>query len=83
MIRQASWHVRYFSPALNADVQSEEYPTEAHALEAAWQIARQDGKITAIEGPDGEIAGFDEIELWFREHGLAMPPVRMDATSKA
>ena len=72
-----TWHVRYFSPSLKTHLQSEEFPTEAHALEAAWDIARNDGRITMIEGPDGEIAGFDEIELWFREHGLVMPPVRV------
>ena len=76
MMKQAGWHVRYFSPSLKTDLQSQEFKTEAHALQAAWEIARADGQISAIEGPAGEIAGFDEIELWCRERGLAMPPVR-------
>lgn len=75
-----TWHVRYFSPPLKIELQTEEFPTEAHALQAAWLIARDEGQILGVEGPDGEIAGFDEIELWFREHGLALPPVRATVT---
>ncbi len=71
-----AWRVRYFSAALRHDMQSPDFRTEAEALSAAWDIAQTDGEITAIEGPDGEIAGIDEIELWFREHDLVMPPVR-------
>jgi len=70
------WRVRYFSTSLHHDLQSPDFPTEAEALAAAWEIAQGDGEITAIEGPDGEIAGTDEIEVWFREHNLVMPPVR-------
>jgi hypothetical protein len=68
-----AWHVRYFNPSLKTDLQSLEFPTEAHALQAAWHIAREDGRIKLVEGPDGESAGLDEIELWFREHGLVLP----------
>jgi len=71
-----TWRVRYFSPTLHHDMQSRDYLTEAEALAAAWEIARDDGEISAIEGPDGDIAGPDEIEVWFREHDLVMPPVR-------
>lgn len=71
-----SWRVRYFSPALRHDMQSIDFATEEEALAAAWDIARAEGEITAIEGPDGEIAGTDEIEVWFREHDLVLPPVR-------
>jgi hypothetical protein len=56
-------------------MQSPDFTTEAEALAAAWDIAQGDGQITAIEGPDGEIAGTDEIEVWFREHNLVAPPV--------
>jgi hypothetical protein len=71
-----TWRVRYFSPSLQHEMQSPDFPTEGEALAAAWDIAQDDGEITAIEGPDGEIAGTDEIEVWFREHNLVMPPVR-------
>jgi len=71
-----TWRVRYFSPALHHDMQSPDYATEAEALSASWEIAQGGGEISAIEGPDGEIAGTDEIEVWFREHNLVMPPVR-------
>lgn len=71
-----TWRVRYFSPSLHHEMQSQDFQTEAEALAAAWDIAQVDGEITAIEGPDGEIAGTDEIEVWFREHNLVMPPVR-------
>jgi hypothetical protein len=71
-----SWRVRYFSPEIHHEMQSDEFATEQEALAAAWEIAQGDGQITAIEGPDGEIADVDEIEVWFRERGLVMPPVR-------
>ncbi|MDB5641122.1 MAG: hypothetical protein JWN07_439 [Hyphomicrobiales bacterium] len=71
-----TWRVRYYSPSLQHEMQSPDYPTEAEALAAAWDIAQLAGQISAIEGPDGEIAGTDEIEVWFREHNLVMPPVR-------
>lgn len=70
-----TWHVRYYSPELKTELQSLEFATEDEALAAAYDIAQGDGRITAIEGPDGEIVGTDEIEVWFRERGLALPPV--------
>lgn len=71
-----TWRVRYFSPSLQHDLQSPDFATEDEALAAAWEIAQTDGEITTIEGPDGEVIGTDEIEVWFREHNLVMPPVR-------
>lgn len=71
-----SWHVRYFSPSLHTELQSLEFSTQDEALAAAFEIARDEGRITAIEGPDGDIAGPDKIEVWFRERGLVLPPVR-------
>ncbi|MDB5595464.1 MAG: hypothetical protein JWM36_2425 [Hyphomicrobiales bacterium] len=71
-----SWHVRYFSPALHAELQSLEFETEREALAAAYELAQGEERITAIEGPDGETVGPDEIEVWFRERGLVLPPVR-------
>jgi hypothetical protein len=72
----ACWRVRYFSTSLRHEMQSRDFATESEALAAAYDIAQDDGEITAIEGPDGEIIGTDEIEVWFREHDLVMPPVR-------
>ena len=65
-----SWHVRYFSPALKHDMMSPELATEEEALQEAWRLAESGEDITSIEGPDGEIASSDEVELWFRDHGL-------------
>ena len=41
----------------------------------AFERAQAGDKITAVEGPDGETVGSDEIEVWFRENGLILPPV--------
>ena len=71
-----TWHVRYFSPSLKTEMQSLEFAVEKDALEAAYEIAERGDLITAVEGPDGETVGTDEIEVWFRENGLVLPPVR-------
>jgi hypothetical protein len=70
-----SWHVRFYSPALQTDLQSREFETEKEALQSAYELAEAGDLITAIEGPDGETVGPDEVEVWFRENGLVMPPV--------
>ena len=71
-----TWHVRYFSPSLKTEMQSLEFAVEKDALAAAYEIAERGDMITAVEGPDGETVGTDEIEVWFRENGLVLPPVR-------
>lgn len=70
-----SWHVRYYSPDLHAELQSLEFATEEEALRAAYEFAQNGDQIGAIEGPDGETVGPDEVEVWFRDRGLALPPV--------
>lgn len=62
-----TWHVRYFSPSLAHELLSPEIATEAEAFEEAWRLAQSGEQVTSIEGPDGEVASADEIELWFRE----------------
>lgn len=71
-----SWHVKFYSPTLKTDLQSQEFASEKEALQAAYERAEAGDMITAIEGPDGETVGPDEVEVWFRENGLVMPPVR-------
>jgi hypothetical protein len=69
-----AWHVRFYSPSLKHELLSPELETEDEALEAAWQLAQSGEDITAVEGPDGEIASVDEVDLWFREHRQTPPP---------
>lgn len=64
-----SWHVRYFNTSLRVELQSLELMSEQDALAAAWELAQDGAHITAIEGPDGEIVGPDEIDVWFKERG--------------
>ena len=68
-----AWHVRFYSPSLKHELLSPELNTEDEALEVAWQLAQSGEDITSIEGPDGEIASADEVELWFREHRQTPP----------
>ena len=69
-----AWHVRFYSPSLKHELLSPELATEDEAFEAAWQLAQSGEDITSIEGPDGEIASADEVDLWFREHRQAPSP---------
>ena len=64
-----SWHVRFFSSSLNQDVLSVGLPTEKAAFEEAWRLAESGESITLIEGPDGDVASAEEVELWFRAQG--------------
>ena len=68
-----AWHVRYFSPSLNQQMLSDEKVSEQEALEAAWALAQNGEEVVSIEGPDGEIASSEDIEIWFRERGQASP----------
>ena len=68
-----SWHVKFFSPSMNHELLSPELPTEDAAFEEAWRLAESGEAIMSIEGPDGEIASADEVELWFREQGRRHP----------
>ncbi|MBX9761261.1 MAG: hypothetical protein K2Y29_20960 [Beijerinckiaceae bacterium] len=70
-----NWHVKFYSPVLRAELQSLEFASEDEALQMAFERAQAGDKITAVEGPDGETVGSDEIEVWFRENGLILPPV--------
>ncbi|WP_158811027.1 hypothetical protein [Beijerinckia sp. L45] len=70
-----AWHVRFFSPTLKHDMMSPELASEEDAFEEAWRLAQDGEDITAIEGPDGEIASADEVDLWFRERAAKMPPI--------
>jgi hypothetical protein len=71
-----SWHVRFYSSSLKHELLSPELETESEALEAAWRLAQSGEDITSIEGPDGEIASADEVDLWFRERRQAPSPKR-------
>ena len=62
-----SWHVRFFSPSLNQDMLSTEFASEDEAFDEAWRLAESGEAVRAIEGPDGEVASAEEIELWFSE----------------
>jgi precorrin-3B methylase len=59
------WHVRYESLDLKREVMSPEMASEVEALEAAWTLAQEGNQIIAVEGPDGELAGMDEVQFWF------------------
>ena len=59
-----TWHVRFFSPALQQEMLSAEMATKEEAMREAWTLADQGEDITAVEGPDGELVSSDEIETW-------------------
>ncbi len=73
-----AWHVRFFSPSLNHDMMSPELATEEEAFEEAWRLAEIGEAVTAVEGPDGEMASADEVDLWFRERGKEIPVKPVD-----
>ena len=66
-----AWHVRFFSPSLKQELLSVELASEEEAFEEAWNLAERGEDVTAIEGPDGEVATADEVDLWFRERRAA------------
>ena len=59
------WFVRYIDDSLKHEMLSRELATEDEALEEAWQLARGDNEVVAIDGPDEESVPMVEIEAWF------------------
>jgi hypothetical protein len=59
------WYVRYIDDELKHEMLSRELATEDQALEEAWQLAKGDNEVVAIDGPDDESVPMAEIEAWF------------------
>jgi hypothetical protein len=59
------WHVRYIDRSLKHELLSPEFATRDEAFERAWTLAQEENDISAIEGPDEELVGMEEIGAWF------------------